>query len=249
MIVTEATAEIQCEIGCRSRIRPSTKARKSRLILSRSDLSNQSCESGAFLHRLVAGGLGLCSLRESRRPSRCREDVRAERVPYGGGAQGADQHDDAWRHAVGSRALQQRCVSVQVSAFRRKLRRRRATAATYDVSGSDGRGDREERCVALTSIRCSVGRFRNREMCCACSNAADESAPEIGNPDFEEDPGKPEIKLSERGFGTELRTDPGISRPTKDSTARSAAFVSRNERSAGGLSRQRVQRMPRGLRE
>jgi len=31
---------------------------------------------------------------------------------------------------------------------------------------------------------------------------------EIGNPDLEEDPGKPEIKLSERGFGTELRTDP-----------------------------------------
>jgi len=32
--------------------------------------------------------------------------------------------------------------------------------------------------------------------------------PEIGNPDPSEDPGKPEIKLSDRGFGTELRTDP-----------------------------------------
>ena len=32
--------------------------------------------------------------------------------------------------------------------------------------------------------------------------------PEIGNPDPEEDAGKPEIKLSDRGFGTELRTDP-----------------------------------------
>ena len=32
--------------------------------------------------------------------------------------------------------------------------------------------------------------------------------PEVGNPGLEEDPGKPEIKLSERGFGTELRTDP-----------------------------------------
>src|SRR5947208_15885035 len=31
---------------------------------------------------------------------------------------------------------------------------------------------------------------------------------EIGNPDREEDPGKPDNKLSERGFGTELRTDP-----------------------------------------
>jgi hypothetical protein len=31
---------------------------------------------------------------------------------------------------------------------------------------------------------------------------------EIGNPSREEDPGKPDDKLSERGFGTELRTDP-----------------------------------------
>lgn len=32
--------------------------------------------------------------------------------------------------------------------------------------------------------------------------------PEVGNPSLEEDPGRPEIKLSARGFGTELRTDP-----------------------------------------
>ena len=32
--------------------------------------------------------------------------------------------------------------------------------------------------------------------------------PEIGNPDLLENPGKPETKLSERGFGTGLRTDP-----------------------------------------
>src|ERR1700730_124844 len=31
---------------------------------------------------------------------------------------------------------------------------------------------------------------------------------EIGNPDREEDPGKPDGKLSDRGFGTGLRTDP-----------------------------------------
>jgi hypothetical protein len=31
---------------------------------------------------------------------------------------------------------------------------------------------------------------------------------EVGNPGLEESPGKPEDKLSERGFGTELRTDP-----------------------------------------
>ena len=31
---------------------------------------------------------------------------------------------------------------------------------------------------------------------------------EIGNPELGEDPGKPDVKLSERGFGTKLRTDP-----------------------------------------
>jgi hypothetical protein len=31
---------------------------------------------------------------------------------------------------------------------------------------------------------------------------------ELGNPNREEDPGKPDDKLSDRGFGTELRTDP-----------------------------------------
>jgi hypothetical protein len=31
---------------------------------------------------------------------------------------------------------------------------------------------------------------------------------EIGNPELSEDPGKPDVKLSERGFGTKLRTDP-----------------------------------------
>jgi hypothetical protein len=33
---------------------------------------------------------------------------------------------------------------------------------------------------------------------------------EVGNPNLAEDPGKPEIKLSARGFGTELRTDPVV---------------------------------------
>ena len=31
---------------------------------------------------------------------------------------------------------------------------------------------------------------------------------EIGNPELDEDPGKPDVKLSFRGFGTQLRTDP-----------------------------------------
>jgi hypothetical protein len=35
-----------------------------------------------------------------------------------------------------------------------------------------------------------------------------EKKAELGNPSRNEDPGKPDDKLSDRGFGTELRTDP-----------------------------------------
>jgi hypothetical protein len=35
-----------------------------------------------------------------------------------------------------------------------------------------------------------------------------EKKSELGNPNREEDPGRPDVKLSDRGFGTELRTDP-----------------------------------------
>jgi hypothetical protein len=37
-----------------------------------------------------------------------------------------------------------------------------------------------------------------------------ENKPEIGIPSLEEEPGKPDVKLSDRGFGTKLRTDPTV---------------------------------------
>jgi hypothetical protein len=37
-----------------------------------------------------------------------------------------------------------------------------------------------------------------------------EKKPEVGNPSLEEEPGKPDVKLSDRGFGTLLRTDPAV---------------------------------------
>ena len=37
-----------------------------------------------------------------------------------------------------------------------------------------------------------------------------EKKPEIGIPSLEEEPGKPDVKLGERGFGTLLRTDPTV---------------------------------------
>lgn len=36
------------------------------------------------------------------------------------------------------------------------------------------------------------------------------SKPEVGNPQLEEDPGKPDVKLGQRGFGTLTRTDPTV---------------------------------------
>ena len=49
---------------------------------------------------------------------------------------------------------------------------------------------------------------------------------EIGNPDKEEEPGKPDKGLSPRGLGTNNRTDPGLSRPAKDASAGSDAQLS-----------------------
>jgi len=37
-----------------------------------------------------------------------------------------------------------------------------------------------------------------------------EKKPQVGNPNIEESPGKPDVKLGERGFGTLLRTDPTV---------------------------------------
>lgn len=36
------------------------------------------------------------------------------------------------------------------------------------------------------------------------------SKPEVGNPSLDEDPGKPDVKLGQRGFGTLTRTDPTV---------------------------------------
>ncbi len=45
-------------------------------------------------------------------------------------------------------------------------------------------------------------------MCCACLSAAASARLEVGLPDKEEEPGKPDKGLSPRGFGTAQRTDP-----------------------------------------
>ena len=72
---------------------------------------------------------------------------------------------------------------------------------------------------------------------------------EVGLPDKEEEPGKPDKGLSPRGFGTAQRTDPVFSRVTENTSARSDAQLSRHERSSRRLSLVRLFRMSRHLRE
>ena len=76
-----------------------------------------------------------------------------------------------------------------------------------------------------------------------------EKKSELGNPNREEDPGKPDAKLSDRGFGTELRTDPVFLRFAKNSSRRSCYFAAGDQRSARRLSRERLYFVPRHLRK
>jgi hypothetical protein len=72
---------------------------------------------------------------------------------------------------------------------------------------------------------------------------------EIGNPNREEVPGKPDDKLSVRGFGTELRTDPVFLGLQKTRFARSDFVASGNQRSSRGLSGEWLHGLSRDLRQ
>ena len=92
--------------------------------------------------------------------------------------------------------------------LRRKLRPRRQTATIAHLPAAHAGRDQQKRSAAVSRSAAALGNFAARQRACASSNAAAGRKPEVGNPSLEEEPGKPEIKLSERGFGTELRTDP-----------------------------------------
>ncbi len=76
-----------------------------------------------------------------------------------------------------------------------------------------------------------------------------EKKPEIGIPSLEEEPGKPDVKLGERGFGTLVAHRSYRSGSAKNAPARSVAVFPGNQRSTRRLSRQRMQRLPRDLRQ
>ena len=71
--------------------------------------------------------------------------------------------------------------------------------------------------------------------------------PEVGIPEREEESGRPRTRLSNRGLGTENRTDPVFIGLQKTRLLRSDAEFPRHERSSGRLSLQRLHGLPRGL--
>ena len=72
---------------------------------------------------------------------------------------------------------------------------------------------------------------------------------DLGNPNPRAEPGRPDDKLSDRGLGTLVRTDPVFLGLAEDAIARSDSVDAGNQRSRGGLSRQRMHGVPRGVCE
>ncbi len=94
-------------------------------------------QSRPHLHALEPRIAGVHSLREPRRPARGAYQLR--RLPSAGSAARQEEHDDARRHAVGRRTLQQRLGADQEPALRRKLQHGRRVAAAANRAAADGR--------------------------------------------------------------------------------------------------------------
>ena len=90
---------------------------------------------------------------------------------------------------------------------------------------------------------------QSRETSCASSKKAARNSCSLASRPATNRPGKPARRLSERGLGTLEPHRSGLSRSAKNATARSAARLSRLERSSGRLSLERLLGLPRRLRE
>ena len=169
-------------------------------------------------------------------------------VPCRRGAARPDEHDDARRDAVGRRALQQRIGAVEDAALRRELRTRRIAAASADVAASHRRGDAHQGRPGVPRSAPALGGLG------AGQRAARVRAgrPQEGRSRQPQSRGEdgPAGRHAER---PRVRHEPayrsGVPRPPEDAPAGSAALVSRDERSARRLPRQRVHGVPRGLRQ
>ena len=187
-------------------------------------------EPRARLHGAPRGEPGVRAVRQPRRPARRAPHVRRRRLPSDRGRAGREEHDDARRPMLWGAALYNNGVLARARA-RASARATAPTArrsAAHDRAAADRRGDGEEGRAGRSSTRCRAGSSASRATCCASSSAAAAApARDRHARSLDEQPGKPDNRLSERGLGTLNRTDPGLPGPAEDAAARSAALVAR----------------------
>ena len=111
---------------------------------ARSGLADRSANPERAYTAVAEGKPRIRALRQSRRSARRAGNVRQRRLPHLGSAQRLDQHDDHRRNALGRGALQQRRLSPQGHAIRRKLRARRHAADRAHDSSADAGRDAQE---------------------------------------------------------------------------------------------------------
>ena len=149
---------------------------------------------------------------------------------------------------MGRGALQQRRLSAEEYAFRRKLFRRRAAAGGSHGAAADFRRNAAKGVVPeLTPLeRWEISQPGN---VLRVFERGGGKKGEIGNPDREEESGRPDDKLGERGFGTVLRTDPVFLGLQKTRLLDPLLSLPGTNDQPGDYRGQRLHRMPRGLRQ
>ena len=130
----------------------------------------------------------------------------------------------------------------------RELRPRREAAHAQDDPSPDPGGDGEEgrRAALVPFPRWELGPVGNPYR---VFERGGQARLEVGLPDPFEEPGKPDKGLSPRGTGTLNRTDPVILGAQKTRLVDPADVAAGHERPPRRLPVQRVQRLPRGLRQ
>ena len=186
-----------------------TRRRRARRTRSRAcrDLWKSAANPERAYTAVAAESRGIHPVRQPRRPPR-RRSRRARTCHAAEVRNVAHEHDDARRDAVGGGALQQRRACRSRTRATAKATRPTARRSGCRPSRRRRRRRRGPRASCPSSIRCRAGRSRSRATCCACSSAAASRRRRSATRRRREEPGRPDVKLSDRGFGTLLRTDP-----------------------------------------
>ena len=157
--------------------------------------------------------------------------------------------DAARRHAVGRRALQQRLVS------RSKTRSSARSTPPTASRRLSTRCRRRRRCMTerqgILPFLQPLFPFQVTQPgnVLRVFERGGRRPLEVGNPDPEEEPGRPKNRLSNRGLGTLEPHRSGLHRAAEDAAARPDAELHRLERRRRRLSLERLHGLPRGLRQ